>query len=117
MEGNKILETKGEGNPYPENEALSFVKVAIDQRTKLIRGFFRVLPRGFDLQLGPRTSSQHHQPHNTFAVNGFAVFLHHNFRLEPTRQLHKLGRRPGMNAQLVLNFADFARDVFFHNDS
>lgn len=51
--------------------------------------------------------SEHHEPHNAFAIDFLAVFLDSDVRGEFTRSFDKLGGRPGVDAKLVSN-SEFA---------
>ena len=80
---------------------LFLVELALDESFDFHERFGGVGTDGVNGQFAAGTGGEHHQTHDAFAIDLFAIFLHENIAGKPARGFDKHGRRPGMNARFV----------------
>ena len=80
------------------------LEVALQQRCHRLDGFALVVALGLDQQFGSVLCRQHHDAHDTLAVDTPDFSLgEKDLGLELRRRLHQHGGRTGVNAQAILD--------------
>lgn len=73
----------------------------MDQFLEGLKGFGGITAEGHEAEAASGTGCEHHQAHDTFAIDAFAVFFDHDFALEAAGDADEHGGGPGMDAQSV----------------
>ena len=82
---------------------LFLIKLSFDEGFEFGDGLQCVRAAGVDDQSAARPGGEHHQTHDAFAVDFFAVLFHENFGRKAVGGLDEQGGGPGVDAQLVGN--------------
>src|ERR1700761_7687642 len=97
----KVQSPKWRNFSLEAQQPLFLVKLPLDERFEFGDGLRAVGAADMEDNFAAGAGRQHHQAHNAFAVDFFAVLFHENIARELVRGLHKKRRRPGMDAQLI----------------
>jgi hypothetical protein len=87
----------------PQSGVLFLVKFVGQQGLQLLDGFVRILAAGLHDQFAAWTCCQHHESHDAFPIDPFAVLLHKNVRIELAGSAYEHGCRSGVYAHFVLD--------------
>jgi hypothetical protein len=82
---------------------LLFAKSRFDQILDLNNGFFRIDSFGVDGQFGALASGEHHEAHDTFAIDPFPVFFNPYLGAVAAGNFYKHGRWAGVKTISVIN--------------
>ena len=78
-----------------------FLKIALNEGGQGIQSLLCVSSFGGQGEDRAMTGGKHHEAHNTFAINFFAVLLHADFGRKLARGLHELSGGPRVNPEFI----------------
>src|SRR5882724_11327602 len=97
--------------PSPLIALFVFSETVVDQLTEAEHGLRRALARGFDIELGALRAAQEQHAHHALGVGRLARATDQDVARILRCQLYELGRRPGVQPELVSHLEGSTRAI------
>lgn len=81
-----------------------FAELVAEQRLDIEQSLFGISSSGIHLNRNAQAGSKHHDAHYALGIDALSSAGNENIAAEPAGQLGELGRRAGVQAQLVANY-------------